>query len=93
MLARDIMSPNVITVAPSLGVEQIAQLLLSRNISGVPVVDAEDRLIGLVSEGDLLRRREAGTERHRSWWLNLLAGPPRSAPGTSSRPTAAGPRT
>ena len=46
MLAKDIMTPNVITIAPSLGVEQIAQLLLSRNISGVPVVDAEDRLIG-----------------------------------------------
>ena len=54
--------------------EQVAQLLLSRNISGVPVVDAEDRLIGLVSEGDLLRRHEGGTERPRSWWLNLLAG-------------------
>lgn len=75
MLARDIMTTNVITIAPDLAVEQIAQLLLSCNISGVPVVDAEDRLIGLVSEGDLLRRREGGTERHRSWWLNLLAGP------------------
>ncbi len=75
MLAKDIMTPNVITIAPSLGVEQIAQLLLSRNISGVPVVDAGGGLIGLVSEGDLLRRREGGMERHRSWWLNLLAGP------------------
>ncbi len=75
MLAKDIMTPNVITIAPSLGVEQIAQLLLSRNISGVPVVDADDRLIGLVSEGDLLRRHEGGTERQRSWWLNLLASP------------------
>ena len=75
MLARDIMTTNVITINPSLSVEQIAQLLLSCSISGVPVVDAEDRLIGVVSEGDLLRRREGGTERHRSWWLNLLAGP------------------
>ncbi len=75
MLAKDIMTTNVITIAPSLAVEQIAQLLLSCNISGVPVVDAEDRLIGLVSEGDLLARREGGTERRRSWWLNLLAGP------------------
>jgi CBS domain-containing protein len=75
MLAKDIMTPNVITIAPGLGVEEIAQLLLSCNISGVPVVDAEDRLIGLVSEGDLLRRHEGGTERQRSWWLNLLAGP------------------
>ena len=73
MLAEDIMTPDVITIAPSLGVEEIAQLLLSCNISGVPVIDAEDRLIGLVSEGDLLRRREGRTERQRSWWLGLLA--------------------
>ena len=75
MLAKDIMTPNVVTIAPSLGIEEIAQLLLSCNISGVPVVDAEDRLIGLVSEGDLLRRLEDGTGRRRSWWLNLLTGP------------------
>ncbi len=75
MLAKDIMTPDVITIAPSLAVEQIAQLLLSCNISGVPVVDSEDRLVGLVSEGDLMRRQEGGTERQRSWWLNLLAGP------------------
>ena len=75
MLAKDVMTPNVVTIAPSLAIEEIAQLLLSCNISGVPVVDAEDRLIGLVSEGDLLRRLEDGTERHRSWWLNLLTGP------------------
>ena len=74
MLAKDIMTTDVITIAPSLGIEQIAQLLLSCGISGVPVVDAENRLIGLVSEGDLLRR-EGGIERQRSWWLNLLAGP------------------
>jgi len=72
MLAKDIMTTDVITIAPSLSVEQIAQLLLSCSISGVPVVDAEDRLVGLVSEGDLLRRPEGGTERQRSWWLNLL---------------------
>ena len=75
MLAKDVMTPNVVTIAPSLAIEEIAQLLLSCNISGVPVVDAEDRLIGLVSEGDLLRRLEDGTERRRSWWLNLLTGP------------------
>jgi CBS domain-containing protein len=79
MLAKDIMTTDVVTIAPSLGVEQIAQLLLSCAISGVPVVDADDRLIGLVSEGDLMQRHEAGTERKRSWWLNLLAGPEESA--------------
>ena len=75
MLARDIMTTDVVTIAPDLSVEQIAQLLLSCGISGVPVVDAGGGLIGLVSEGDLLRRHEGGTERHRSWWLSLLTGP------------------
>jgi CBS domain-containing protein len=75
MLAKDIMTADVVTIAPDLSVEQIAQLLLSCNISGVPVVDAGGGLIGLVSEGDLLRRHEGGTERQRSWWLSLLTGP------------------
>ncbi len=75
MLAKDIMTTDIVTIAPSLRVEEIARLLLSRNISGVPVVDDRDRLIGLVSEGDLLRRTEGGTERQRSWWLSLLASP------------------
>ncbi len=79
MLAKDIMTTDIVTIAPSLRVEEIARLLLSRNISGVPVIDDRDRLIGLVSEGDLLRRTEGGTERQRSWWLSLLASPEESA--------------
>jgi len=75
MQAKDIMTTDIVTIAPSLGVEEIATLLLSHNISGVPVVDDRDRLVGLVSEGDLLRRTESGTERQRSWWLSLLASP------------------
>ncbi len=78
MLAKDIMTTDVITIAPSLGVQQIAQLLLSCNISGVPVVDAEGALVGMVSEGDLIRR-EGEPERHRSWWLNLFADPQEQA--------------
>ena len=74
MLARDIMTTKVVTIAPEVPVEEIAGLLLERGISGVPVVDARGRLVGLVSEGDLIRR-EGETERHRSWWLNLLGGP------------------
>ncbi len=74
MLAKDIMTADVITIAPSLAVERIAQLLLSCNISGVPVVDAEGALVGLVSEGDLIRR-DGDPERGRSWWLNLFTGP------------------
>ncbi|MDP2623233.1 MAG: CBS domain-containing protein [Actinomycetota bacterium] len=74
MLAKDIMTTNVVTVTPDARVREIAQLLLKRHVSAVPVVDAENRVVGIVSEGDLMRRPETGTERHRSWWLTLVAG-------------------
>ena len=78
MRAMDVMTTNVITISPITTVQEIAQLLSERNISGVPVVDASNRLIGIVSEGDLLHRVETGTEqrlrrRRRSWWLDRFA--------------------
>ncbi len=78
MLAKDIMTTDVVTITPEASVEEIAKLLLARGISGVPVVDAEGALVGLVSEGDLIRR-EGDAEHHRSWWLNLFAGPEEQA--------------
>jgi CBS domain-containing protein len=72
MQARDIMTTKVVTVAPETRVEEIARLLLERRISGVPVVDADGRLVGIVTEGDLMRRPDIGTERHRGWWLRLF---------------------
>ena len=75
MLARDIMTAVVVTVTSDCGVEEVAKLLLERGISAVPVVDSAGRLEGVVSEGDLMRRPESETERHRSWWLNLLTSP------------------
>lgn len=72
MRARDIMTVNVATVSPEMPVAEIARLLLSRHISGVPVVDAGGRLLGIISEGDLMFRAETGTEHHRSWWRGLL---------------------
>ena len=74
MKASDIMVPDVITVGPDNSVQEVAEILLTRRISGLPVVDASGRLVGLVSEGDLLRRAESGTEHARSWWLKLLMG-------------------
>ena len=71
MLARDIMSQPVITVTPDTDVAEVAKLLLEHRISGVPVVQ-DGRLLGVVSEGDLLRRHETGTESRRSWWLALF---------------------
>ena len=73
MQASDIMSQPVITVDPETEVADVAQLLLDHRISAVPVVRA-GHLVGIVSEGDLLRRHETGTERgRRSWWLRLLS--------------------
>ncbi len=73
MLATDVMTTEVIAVAPTTSVEQVAKLLAERGISAVPVVDGDHRVIGMVSEGDLLHRREIGTERRRSWWLDMVA--------------------
>ena len=77
MRAMDVMTTNVITVDANTSVQEVARLLSERGISGVPVVDAAYRLVGIVSEGDLLHRVETGTERVssrlRSWWLDTIA--------------------
>ena len=63
MRAMDVMTTNVITVSPDTSVQEVAKILSERSISGVPVVDAQNRLVGIVSEGDLLHRVEMGTDR------------------------------
>jgi CBS domain-containing protein len=73
MRAADIMVSNVITVGTTASVQDVADILIKNRISGVPVVDEAGELVGIVSEGDLLHRVEAGTEHRRSWWLDLLA--------------------
>ncbi len=75
MLAREVMTANPIVVPASMPIEECARLLLEKRISAVPVVDAAGGVIGIVSEGDLIRRREAGTERRYSWWLELVSDP------------------
>ncbi len=72
MKASDIMVHDVVTVGPTSNVQDVAGLLLRHRISAVPVVDAKGKLVGIVSEGDLMRRAEAGTGREHSWWLRLL---------------------
>jgi CBS domain-containing protein len=74
MKAADVMVRDVISVTPDHSVQDVAHLLLSNRISGVPVLDATGKLVGIVSEGDLMRRAEAGTAHERSWWLRLLMG-------------------
>jgi CBS domain-containing protein len=74
MKASDIMVSDVITVGPDNTIQDVAEILVSKRISGLPVLDQHGKLVGIVSEGDLLRRAEAGTEHERSWWLKLLMG-------------------
>ncbi len=69
----DIMTRDVIAVSTATPVSEIAGVLAGKRISAVPVVGADGRLLGIVSEGDLIRRAEIGTERRRSWWRKLLA--------------------
>jgi CBS domain-containing protein len=74
MLARDVMVSPVITVGVNATVREVAKTLLDKRISAVPVVDAKGKVVGIVSESDLLHRVESGTERRRSWWLEALQG-------------------
>src|SRR5512135_2227449 len=77
MHAIDVMTHSVVTVDPDTTVQDLATLLSDRGISGAPVVDANGRMIGIVSEGDMLHRAELGTERRdgrrSSWWLEHYA--------------------
>jgi CBS domain-containing protein len=73
MKAADVMTLDVLTVRPETATSDIAALMLERGVSAVPVVDDQRKVLGLVSEGDLMRRVEAGTEKRRSWWLALFA--------------------
>lgn len=72
MKARDVMTRDVVTIDANRGVVDVARLLLDKRISAVPVVDGAGRLIGIVSEGDLLRRVETDTVRRRSGWHALM---------------------
>jgi CBS domain-containing protein len=70
---------NVISVKPDATVLQAARTMLQHHISGLPVIDSAGHLVGVLSEGDFLRRRETTTERHRSRWLEFLMGPGKMA--------------
>jgi len=73
MKASDIMVSPVITVKANASVKDVAKLFLERKISAVPVVDDQGKLVGIVSEGDLIHRSEIGTERRQPWWLLLIS--------------------
>ena len=79
MIVADVMTRNVLSVSPDATVDEAARMMLERGISGLFVVDAKGELAGIVTEGDLLRRDELGTERHRPWWLRMIVSPGRQA--------------
>jgi CBS-domain-containing membrane protein len=75
MKASDAMSRNVISVEPDSSILRAVRLMLQKHISGLPVIDGVGNLVGIVTEGDFLRRTETGTQRHRSRWIEFLLGP------------------
>ncbi len=76
MKARDVMIAPVITVGENATIRDVAKLLIEKGISAVPVVDRDGKMVGIVSEADLIHRPEAGTDRPASWWLSLISGEP-----------------
>lgn len=72
MNAADIMVKDVITVGPETPVREVALLMLEKGISGVPVVDGKRRVLGIISEGDLIRRPEIETDHAPTGWLSLF---------------------
>ena len=74
MRAHQIMTRSVITIAPDATILEAAKTMLQHHVSGLPVVDAAGQLVGIVSEGDFVRRSEIGTQRKRGRWLTFLLG-------------------
>jgi CBS domain-containing protein len=79
MQVKYVMTRNVIAITADEPVLKAARLMLQNRISGLPVVDAAGKLVGIVTEGDFLRRGEIGTQRQRPKWLEFLVGPGRMA--------------
>jgi len=72
MKAMDVMTREVLTVKPDDSVADTIRLLAEHDISALPVVDDDGTVVGVISEADLVRREEIGTEKQRTWWLEAL---------------------
>jgi len=79
MKAKDVMTHHVVFIEPDATIMQAARLMLERQISGLPVADRTGNLVGILTEGDFLRRAETNTQRRRPRWLEFLVGPGRLA--------------
>ena len=72
MKAVDVMVRDVVTISPDADVKEAIKLLAEHDISALPVVDTDGSVVGIISEGDLIRREEIGTEKRRPWWMEAL---------------------
>lgn len=72
MQAKHVMVSPVKTGKTEMSVREIALVLTENRISALPIVDEANQIVGIVSEGDLIRRAEIGTQKQRSWWLSLF---------------------
>jgi CBS domain-containing protein len=73
MNAAEIMTRKVVTIPPTMHARDIARLLAEHRISAVPVVNRSGAVVGIVSEGDLVRRSGIARDEQASWWLDMLA--------------------
>lgn len=79
MRAHQIMTRPVITVTPEITIVEAADTMLQKHVSGLPVVDAAGKLVGIISESDFIRRSEIGTQRKRGRFLKFILGPGKAA--------------
>lgn len=75
MKVSDFMTRKVVSATPTMPIAAMASLMVEQRLSALPVIDGAGRLVGIVSESDLMRRPETATERQSSWWLRLFAAP------------------
>jgi CBS domain-containing protein len=75
MKAAEVMSQEVISIAPDAGIAEAARLMLHHDISGLPVINDQNLLVGMITERDLLRHHELGTQAHRPRWVQALLDP------------------
>ncbi len=73
MRAKDIMTNSIVSISEEGSIDQAVELMLNNRISAILVLDDDQRLLGLISEGDLMRRVRDRQAQHRSWWLELLS--------------------
>ena len=88
MRAHQIMTRSVISVTPDTSIVEAANIMLKRHVSGLTVIDDAGKLVGVVSEGDFIRRSEIGTGRKRGRWLRFILGLMAGEPKGHSDPSA-----